>query len=145
MTPRWFCACLDPTFARTVSAPNFVSTPALVVPLSMLRIRAPVFFLGLAVESGLLGVSSAVMASWSSSLLVSRVNSSSFSEAGWDGGGSSDRGGGGIGALLASPIRRSVIVSWALVGTPLRIVLNHIVSIQTQNPVRLIASLSEFE
>lgn len=27
-------------------------------------------------------------------------------------------GGGGRGALLASPIRRRVIVSWALVGTP---------------------------
>ena len=44
-------------------------------------------------------------------------------EAGLEDGGWSERGGGGIGALFASPIRRRVIVSWAFVGTPLRIVL----------------------
>ena len=44
-------------------------------------------------------------------------------EAGLEGGGSSERGGGGRGALFASPIRRRVMVSWALVGTPLRSVL----------------------
>ena len=31
-----------------------------------------------------------------------------------------------MGALFASPMRRRVIVSWALVGTPLRIVLGRI-------------------
>ena len=49
-------------------------------------------------------------------------------EAGLEEGGWSERGGGGIGALFASPIRRSVIVSWAFVGTPLRIVLGRISS-----------------
>lgn len=47
-------------------------------------------------------------------------------EAGLEDGGWSERGGGGMGALFASPIRRSVMVSWALVGTPLRIVLGEI-------------------
>ena len=44
-------------------------------------------------------------------------------EAGLEDGGWSERGGGGMGALFASPIRRRVMVSWAFVGTPLRIVL----------------------
>ena len=47
-------------------------------------------------------------------------------DAGLEDGGSSERGGGGMGALFASPIRRRVMVSWALVGTPLRIVLRRI-------------------
>lgn len=47
-------------------------------------------------------------------------------EAGLEDGGWSERGGGGMGALLASPIRRRVIVSWAFVGTPLRIVLGRV-------------------
>lgn len=47
-------------------------------------------------------------------------------EAGFEDGGWSERGGGGMGALFASPIRRRVTVSCALVGTPLRIVLREI-------------------
>ena len=51
------------------------------------------------------------------------MRSSALRSLGWEGGGASDEGGGGRGALLASPMRRRVIVSWAFVGTPLRIVL----------------------
>ncbi len=57
---------------------------------------------------------------------ASRARSSPFMEAGLDDGGWSERGGGGMGALFASPIRRRVIVSWAFVGTPLRIVLGRV-------------------
>ncbi len=54
---------------------------------------------------------------------ASRVRSSLFRSAAWPGAGSSERGGGGRGARFASPMRKRVIVSWAFVGTPLRIVL----------------------
>ena len=47
-------------------------------------------------------------------------------EAGLEDGGWSERGGGGMGALFASPMRRSVMVSWALVGTPFSIVLGRV-------------------
>ena len=60
------------------------------------------------------------MASWISSFEASNVRSSPFNEAGLEGGGSSERGGGGRGALFASPIRSRVMVSWAFVGIPLR-------------------------
>ena len=71
--------------------------------------------------------SSAVIASWISSGDASRVllNSPESISAGSSEGASSDLGGGGMGALFASPIRRSVIVNCAFVGTPRRIVLKH--------------------
>ena len=43
---------------------------------------------------------------------------------GLSGGGAEEVGGGGSGALFASPMRSSVIVSCAFVGTPLRSVLS---------------------
>jgi len=51
------------------------------------------------------------MASWISALDASKVRSSPLRDAGREEGGWSDVGGGGIGALFASPTRRSVIVS----------------------------------
>lgn len=51
------------------------------------------------------------------------MRSSPFNDFGCDGGGWSELGGGGSGALLASPVRSKVIVSCALVGTPFNIVL----------------------
>jgi len=68
-------------------------------------------------------VGSAWIASWISAFDASNCRLSPFSERGRDGGGSLERGGGGIGALLASPTRKRVMVSCASVGTPLKIVL----------------------
>ena len=66
------------------------------------------------------------MTSRISSLDASSVKSSPFRDAGLDGGGWSERGGGGNGALFASPMRRRVMVSCAFVGTPLSIVLEDV-------------------
>jgi hypothetical protein len=67
-------------------------------------------------------LSSAVVALSGASVPAAR-RWESVSGAGDEGGGEVVRGGGGSGALWASPCRRRVRVSWALVGTPLRRVL----------------------
>lgn len=55
---------------------------------------------------------------------ASKARASSFIEADRAGTGSNELGGGGIGAPFASPKRSNVIVTWAFVGTPLRIELH---------------------
>ena len=130
---------LMPVLPRTVSVPMAVFTKPLVVDLKKPRMRWPAFLLlgwvDLASsmsepEVWWAVVGSCWIAASSSSAVAFRGGSApvarrcaSVRSAGWDGGGSSIRGGGGRGALLASPMRRRVIVSWAFVGTPLRSVL----------------------
>ena len=64
-----------------------------------------------------------IAASSSACDVSSGTSSALMGVVGREGGGASERGGGGMGALFASPIRRRVIVNCAFVGTPRRMVL----------------------
>jgi hypothetical protein len=125
-TPRCPLAFSEPPAASTWSAASLVSTAALVLALKMREILDKCLCFGSSLSLSPLsttGRGGEVASAFSPGEASSGISSRSISTD-WSRSSGFEVGTGGNGVLCASPIRRSVMATCELVGTPRRILLS---------------------